>query len=709
MSHAETTRITRAPAWAVSLTLAVTLVAGQALGAPRTPDFSLTPESRTGTSEWETSDTTPRIAGRTGSNARVLLKVTSATGGEVLHSEQAVADGQGGFAFQLPEFSDGAYALTVTASKSGRQASVENRVTIDTVAPTHPFRLALGRNMETPAPASLTTREFIVELSYRLPVEGDAYFGLYNGNGAKIETHRLAGKFNISIVLPENETHTYRLVNIDPAGNVGPASEPVTITQKIERTSIDRIDVARLRKREGITLNSNQPYDFTYVGYEAVGVGDINGDGYDDVALANNSADDTEGLITVAFGAPRKRLPRTVELTTLDGRNGFRVNSDEQYVNSPLGGGGDIDGDGFDDIAIGNDDSATVWILYGRKRFPAEVTYGSDPGGRKALKVTSPKKNATFPTSVAIIGDMNGDGFDDFAIGDREARTDGGKTGAVYVVFGRAKSDTPDALSIRDLDGRNGFRLDGVAVGDATGSLVAPAGDVNGDGLADLLVGARYADPAGRRNAGKVYVVFGRKGRLAASMRLAKLDGSNGYTIPGVLAGDSLGRNGSAWTAGDVNRDGVDDFVLSAAESRNAYVARAALVVFGEKRKSFPKSLDLKRLNGKNGFRVRFSGIPVAGVGDVNGDGFDDAMFSGGYEPKQDGYLLLGQKKFPKYIEFDITKNVATVLIENVGDPGPVAPAGDFDGDGRADILIGSPEGNLPSGGGYVLFGQEWK
>ena len=682
--------------------------AGPALAVPRTPEFGLTPESRTGESEWETSDTTPRIAGRTGSNARVLLEVTRSTSDTLLHSEQAVADGEGGFAFQLPEFSDGAYSLTVTASKSGQQASVENRVTIDTVAPTEPFRLALGRKMEKPAPASLTTREFLVDLSYLPPDEGEAYFGLYREDGTRIDPRSLAGDFNFSLLLPENETHTYRIINIDPAGNVGPASKPVTITQKIDRTSIDRIDVSKLPKSEGITLNSDQPSDFTYVGYEAVGVGDINGDGYDDVALANNSADDTEGLITVAFGAPRNRLPRTVELTTLDGRNGFRVNSDSQYVNSPLGGGGDVDGDGFDDIAIGNDNSAVVWILYGRKAFPAEMPYGSDPRGKKSLKVTSPQQGATFPTSVAIIGDMNGDGFDDFAIGDREARTGDGRTGAAYVVFGGAKADAPGELSIRDLDGRNGFRLDGVDIADATGSQVAPAGDVNGDGLADLLVGARYADPAGRRNAGKVYVVFGRKGSFPASMRLAKLDGSNGYTIPGVLAGDSLGRNDSAWTAGDVNRDGVDDIVLSAAESTNAYVARAAFVIFGEKRKSFPKSLDLKRLNGTNGFRARLSGIPVAGVGDVNGDGFDDVMFSGGYEP-QDGYLLLGRKTFPKDIEFDVTKSVATVLIENVGDPGPVAAAGDFDGDRRADIVIGSPEGTLPSGGGYVLFGQAWK
>ena len=704
-----------APSWmarAAVLGIALGLSVPSAFAAPRTPEFGLMPESRTGESDWETFDTTPRIAGRTGSNARVLLEVAPAAGGEVLHSERAVANGQGGFQFLLPEMPDGAYILTVIASKSGQQTWSDRKVTIDTVAPTEPFQLGFGRKMETPAPASVTTRDILVEFSYRWPSgwpdEGEAYLGLYRDGATRIEPFREIGKFSFSLLLPENETHTYRIVNVDPAGNVGPASEPLTVAQKIDRTSIDRIDVTRLPKSEGITLNSDQPYDYVYVGYEAVGVGDLNGDGYHDVALANPSADDTEGLITVAFGAPRNQLPRTVELTTLDGRNGFRVNSDSQYVNSPLGGGGDIDGDGFDDIAIGNDNSATVWILYGRRSFPAEMPYGADPSGKKSLKVTSPKEDATFPTSVAIVGDMNGDGFDDFAIGDTEAATGAGKTGAAYVVFGGAKADAPNELSIRDLDGRNGFRLDGVDVADATGSHVAPAGDVNGDGLADLLVGARYADPAGRRNAGKVYVVFGRKGGFPASMRLAKLDGSTGYTIPGVLAGDGLGRNDSAWTAGDVNRDGVDDIVLSAAESTNAYVARAAFVVFGEKRKSFPKSLDLKRLNGTNGFRARLSGIPVAGVGDVNGDGFDDVMFSAGSFP-QGGYLLLGQKTFPKDVEFDVTKSVATVLIENTGEEGPVATAGDFDGDGRADILIGSPIGSLPSGGGYVLFGQEWK
>ena len=191
--------------------------------------------------------------------------------------------------------------------------------------------------------------------------------------------------------------------------------------------------------------------------------------------------------------------------------------------------------------------------------------------------------------SVAAAGDINGDGIGDLIIGAPYAGTD--NAGASYVVFGSGTS-FGSSLDLSALDGSNGFRLDGIEAGDQSGISVAGAGDVNGDGIDDLIVGARGADPDGQYDAGESFVVFGTDAGFAASLDLSTLDGTNGFRLDGIDAGDQSGI--SVAGAGDVNGDGIGDLIIGAyrADAEGNYDVGESYVVFGSSG-GFSASLDL--------------------------------------------------------------------------------------------------------------------
>jgi hypothetical protein len=147
--------------------------------------------------------------------------------------------------------------------------------------------------------------------------------------------------------------------------------------------------------------------------------------------------------------------------------------------------------------------------------------------------------------------------------------------------------------------GANGFRIDGAAAGDSSGYSVSSAGDVNNDGFDDLIVGALYADPDGKGQAGSSYVIFGGT-TPASTIDLANL-GANGFRIDGAAAVDNSGISVSS--AGDVNSDGFDDLIVGAfsAGPDGKTNAGSSYVIFGSETPA--ATIDLANL-GANGFRI---------------------------------------------------------------------------------------------------------
>lgn len=328
-----------------------------------------------------------------------------------------------------------------------------------------------------------------------------------------------------------------------------------------------------------------------------------------------------------------------------------------------------------------------------------------------------------FGNSLSGLGDVNGDGIADFVIGAfNQSPPQNFSNGVAYVVFG---SHTPFSASFdgSDLDGLNGFQIWGIDSVDRLGISVSGAGDVNGDGFADLLIGAYGADYyglSGQNASGEAYVLFGKSGGFPAVVVPSNLDGTNGFTIQSTVQYDRLGVECSG--AGDFNGDGFADVLLASRfidYASNQYGGKA-FIIFG-KASGFSSTIDISNLNGADGFAINSSGAgdrlgaSASGAGDVNGDGYDDVIVSASRAAYiGQSYLIFGTAS-PQSSVFEISSlngSNGIVINKTTGSygSGSVSGAGDMNGDGFADLVIGNYGESTPAefnaGITYVIFGS---
>lgn len=488
------------------------------------------------------------------------------------------------------------------------------------------------------------------------------------------------------------------------------------------------IKISELTATDGFVIEGENNSD--NFGYDIQNAGDINNDGIDDIVIGAPRADANNlfnsGKASVIFGR-NDGFSTPFDASMLDGTNGFVINGLEgddlgsrvaastySFLGGTVCAAGDINGDGIDDLMVNAPRMdyyrGKSYIIFGKETtFSASFDLtGLD--GTNGFSISGESTGEDFGLSADKAGDINGDGIDDLIMGARGVDAPAGSnSGRAYVVFG-SKSGFSATFNLSGLDGSNGFKIDGKAVSDRLG-VVSGAGDINGDGIGDLVIGAPSATVGENTNAGKSFTIFGKKESFGSSFDLSDLDGSNGFTINGSAASNFIS---DISRAGDINGDGVDDFMISAhqADPNEKGNAGESYIVFGKK-EAFASSLDLSGLDGSTGFTIQgsdtydYSGHTVSDIGDINGDGFDDVIIASYYTGKN--HVIFGKDEaFTSPMSLADIDGTNGFVIESTNSAGnAVGRSGDFNGDGAPDILIGNRLANSSTGEAYVVYGTK--
>ncbi|MCB1583538.1 MAG: FG-GAP repeat protein [Xanthomonadales bacterium] len=486
-------------------------------------------------------------------------------------------------------------------------------------------------------------------------------------------------------------------------------------------------ELSDLDGENGMTLNGSA--QFNYSGTSVSSAGDINGDGFDDFIIGADRASVDgvfgAGSAYVLFGSS-DGLPSPFNLSDINSLNGFSFNGYEQSeaVGFSVSSAGDVNGDGLDDLIVGTSIAGKSYVVFGSdSQFPNPFS-ASTINGDNGFLILQAGPFDRAGRAVSGAGDINGDGFDDIIIGAYKASPNGNQyAGSSHVIFGTDKG-FPNPFELSGINALNGITINGISANDKLGFSVSSAGDVNGDGIDDVIVGAPETEFNGDSWVGSVYVIFGSDSGLANPFNMSTLNGQNGFAIHGIDASDRTGDSVSS--AGDVNGDGIDDLLIGASIGGDNSTG-VAYVIYGTEL-GFPHPFELSSINALNGFTLvgiensdQF-GRSVRKAGDVNGDGIDDLILGAwsaspnGINDAGSSYVVYGSQSLmpnPFNLASLDGRNGFSINGINEGDFSgfAVSGAGDVNGDGLDDVIIGAwradPNGIENAGSSYLLFGDD--
>ncbi|UCE06400.1 MAG: FG-GAP repeat protein [bacterium] len=370
---------------------------------------------------------------------------------------------------------------------------------------------------------------------------------------------------------------------------------------------------------------------FNYFGWSVAGAGDVNGDGYNDIiigARGNSAAGDYAGRAYIYLGGAKMDNIADVIFT------GIKAGDE---LGTKVAGAGDINGDGYDDVIIKGDyrlkHVGQIYVYFG----------GSEMDNIVDVVLTGEAMGDKFG-DIASAGDVNCDGYSDIIVA-------GVLADRAYVYLGGARMDNVVDVTFT-----------GITASWPWLATVAGAGDVNGDGFDDVIVGAMLAAEA----YGQAYIYLGG----------TSMDNVADVTLAGTVANELFG--GSVSSAGDMNGDGYDDVIVGTYQQYFYPKGSAYLFLGGV---SMDSVADVKFIAPSE---IPFFGTPSVLGGDVNGDGYSDVIVSGWYYGPVKVY-------FGGNIIDDVADGNLAEFQTDFRKDYSVAGAGDMNGDGYTEIILGEP------------------
>lgn len=428
----------------------------------------------------------------------------------------------------------------------------------------------------------------------------------------------------------------------------------------------------------------------------AVVLCDVNGDGLSDAIIGAYAADGASAGSGASFLILGTTSPSSVSLSTADatllGADAY------DSAGQTVGCAGDVNGDGYDEILVGatraeetENEAGEAYLILG-KSSPVDIPLMEADAmfeGRDA--------SDNLGTAVTGVGDVNGDALGDYVVAAYAAESGSNNAGAAYLFLGSPSPGvgTVEAASAADA-------VYSGAEDDLAARSVAGAGDVDGDGLADLLVGAENSDAAAE-DAGAAYLVLGSGSPISGA-----LSGADASFL-GESANDGAGYVVGA--GGDFNADGHADMLVAAPYVTTGVLGGVVYLIFGS---SSPTSTSLSAADASFWGTATSDAVGTAidGEGDLDGDGCDDLVIGAPYSDTAattsgSVYVFYGCIA-PGSVDVSTADAEFTGSAASDISGSSVSTAGDVDGDGLADILIGAPGSSYrysAAGMAYLILG----